>query len=193
MATKIHFWSGSVEWAKVYDPDEYNGSSRWVINFYPDNLDEVTGSGCQAQVNEDANGDKFVRLRRDTQKVINSDLVKFAPPRITGQVNVKYQNKLSGEDVFSWSMMENPTLELEQIGDRVTIGNGSKVVVRTAVYDTQRGKGTRLEGLEIKELVEYKSEVSEEQKAADMNGEATTKKATKAKKKEETKEAAPWD
>ena len=191
MATQIHFWNGTISWAKVFDPDTFNGASRWLVNFYPDNVEEVTSSGFQGEPREDQNGETFVRLRRDTQKLMGANLVKFAPPRLTGEVDVKYVNKLTGEDVYSWSMMENPTLELEQVGDRVSIGNGTKVVARVAIYDTQRGKGHRLEGLEIKDLVVYNPDASEENKAADLNGESTVKTAKKAKKK--AAGDAPWD
>lgn len=196
MATEIHFWKGSIEWAKVYEPDTFSGSSRWMINFFPDNMEEVKEAGCQAEPKEDQNGDQYIRLRRDTQKLMGSNLVKFTPPRLTGEVDVKYVNKLTGEPVFNWNAMEDPNLEYEQVGDRVTLGNGTKATVRVAIFDTQRGKGTRLEGLEITELVKYESEADQEQKAADNNGEATVKKATKAKKtpeKKSSKEAAPWD
>lgn len=198
MPTEIHYWKGSIEWAKVYEPDTFSGSSRWMINFYPDDLEEFRESGCQAVEKEDPNGDIYVRLRRDTQKLMGSSLVKFTPPRLTGEVDVKYVNKLTGEPVYNWNAMEEPDLEYEQVGDRVTLGNGTKATIRVAIFDTQRGKGTRLEGLEITELVKYESETEQSQKAADNNGEASVAKATKAKetkaKKSETKkEAAPWD
>jgi hypothetical protein len=197
MATQIYFWEGFINWAKVYEPDSFNGATRWLVNFYPEDLDQVKESGFQGEVREDENGDSWVRLRRDTQKLMGANLIKFAPPRLTGEVEVKYTNKLTGEDVYSWSMMEDPTLELEQVGERVSIGNGTKVVARVAIYDTQRGKGHRLEGLEIKDLVIYDKDGTQESKAADMNGEATVKKASKVakntKKAEASEEKAPWE
>lgn len=177
MATEIKFWSGSINWAKVYEPDEYKGAKRWMVNFYPDDISEVEESGCQAIPQEDENGDKFVRIRRDTQKVIGADLIKFSPPKITGKVDVSYKDKLSGETVYSWSVMQKPTLELEQVGERVTLGNGTKVVLRVAVYDTQKGKGTRLESIEVKELVEYKPNETKSEKAPSST----------------PKNAAPWE
>jgi hypothetical protein len=39
--------------------------------------------------------------------------------------------------------------------DSVSIGNGSKVTVAITVYDTAMGKGTRLEGVKVLELVPY--------------------------------------
>lgn len=38
------------------------------------------------------------------------------------------------------------------------IGNGSKVKVYVSVYDTKMGKGTRLEGMHVTDLIEYESE-----------------------------------
>lgn len=40
------------------------------------------------------------------------------------------------------------------------IGNGSRVKVYVSVYDTKLGKGTRLEGVHVLDLVEYESEGS---------------------------------
>jgi hypothetical protein len=37
----------------------------------------------------------------------------------------------------------------------VSIGNGSKVEVAVSIYDTPMGKGTRLEGVKVIDLVEY--------------------------------------
>jgi len=41
------------------------------------------------------------------------------------------------------------------------IGNGSKVKVYVSVYDTKMGKGTRLEGMQVTDLIEYESESGE--------------------------------
>lgn len=38
------------------------------------------------------------------------------------------------------------------------IGNGSKVKVYVSIYDTKMGKGTRLEGMQVVDLIEYESE-----------------------------------
>jgi len=42
--------------------------------------------------------------------------------------------------------------------DSVSIGNMSDVEVAVDVYDTQMGKGTRLAGIKVLDLVEYESE-----------------------------------
>lgn len=41
--------------------------------------------------------------------------------------------------------------------DSVSIGNGSRVEVFFVVYDTPMGKGTRMEGVRVLELVEYEA------------------------------------
>lgn len=41
--------------------------------------------------------------------------------------------------------------------DGVNIGNGSKAKVYFSVYDTKMGKGTRLEGVQVTDLVEYEA------------------------------------
>lgn len=42
--------------------------------------------------------------------------------------------------------------------DSVSVGNGSTVEIAVDVYDTQMGKGTRLAGVKVLDLVEYESE-----------------------------------
>ena len=42
--------------------------------------------------------------------------------------------------------------------DSVSIGNGSKVSVAVDVYDTSMGKGARLTGVQVLELIEYATE-----------------------------------
>lgn len=191
MPTKYYSWPGSISWVKVFEPDNYDGAERWIVNFYPDNMQEVIDSGCQAKPKEDQNGDLYIRLRRPTKAVFGDEVTKFCPPRLTGQLDVKYVDKLSGEDVYSHKVSQG--IEVERVGDRVSIGNGTRANVRVSVYDTSRGKGTRLDGLEITDLVVYEGN---DTAASDNNGEANVEKAKKAEKKVEktgTNKAAPWD
>lgn len=48
------------------------------------------------------------------------------------------------------------------------IGNGSKVKIAFTVYDTKMGKGTRLEGVQVLELVEYERPEGEEEHHGDL-------------------------
>lgn len=45
--------------------------------------------------------------------------------------------------------------------DTVSIGNGSKVKVAFTVYETKMGKGTRLDAVQVLDLVEYETEESD--------------------------------
>lgn len=45
--------------------------------------------------------------------------------------------------------------------EKTLIGNGSKVKVYVSVYDTKMGKGTRLEGIQVTDLVEYEGDGGE--------------------------------
>lgn len=47
-------------------------------------------------------------------------------------------------------------------------GNGSKVKIAFTTYDTKMGKGTRLEGVQILDLVEYERPEGEEEHKGDL-------------------------
>jgi hypothetical protein len=48
------------------------------------------------------------------------------------------------------------------------IGNGSKVKIAYTVYETKMGKGTRLEGVQVLDLVEYERPEGEEEHQGDL-------------------------
>lgn len=159
MATKTKWYNfeGTVNWAKVFEPDEFRGAKNWTIDFYPKNEAEqkaIIATGIQGKFKEDKDGKSYIRFRRPTQKKIGQKEVIFAPPIIydaNGNVLVKYTND-EGEDVRSY----DPGLALKVVGEPLSIGNGTKVVVNVSVYDTAYGPGNRFESLKILELVEYK-------------------------------------
>jgi hypothetical protein len=127
MATEIYYFQGKAKWAKVYRPDpEYD---NYKINVY---LDEPSkklfeAAGTQLTPKSDDDGE-YVTFRRDHSKMIKKDLVTFGPPKVVDHNN-------------------NPITE--------TIGNGSEVVVKVQVYDGKKGKGHRLEAVQVVNLVVY--------------------------------------
>lgn len=152
MATTYWNVKGNIKWAKVYEPDDYLGQKKYVLNFYPSDgaeWEKVQKSGIQSTVKEDTDG-KFIILRRPVSKLIGENLVIFTPPEITGAVEVHYTND-EGEKIRSYNKGE--VKNVQRVGDATPIGNGSLGIVNFSSYDTRQGKGCRLEGIRILDLV----------------------------------------
>ncbi len=77
--------------------------------------------------------DGVYSFRRPEFKVIKGEKVVFGPPKLTG------------------------------VPEGKLIGNGSTVTAKVVVYDTQMGKGHRLESVSVDNLIEYKPEAEEPQ------------------------------
>lgn len=123
----LYYFQGTIKWAKVHTPDPKFGN--YEVNLYPDKPSWAAfkRSGLELKIREDDDG-KFITLRRPDKKLIKNEIKEFGPPKVM-------------------------TADLEKFDGN--IGNGSKVTVKVNVYDTQKGKGHRLEAIRIDELVEY--------------------------------------
>lgn len=143
MATKYHKFTGRGEWFKIFVPDEFPvGQKKYTLNFYPDDRQAIKDAGIQLRY--DRKTDSFIRPRRDVFKKIRNEVVEFGPPVVVNK---------DGEEWNSESMGY--------------LGNGTKVELTIAVYETQGfGKGHRLEKVRILDLVPYTKEeaVTEPQK-----------------------------
>lgn len=133
MATKFYTWTGKVKWAKVREDQKdtkFDDAGVYSIVLYPDEaaMASIKESGIQNEWKTDEDGD-YITLRRRHEQIIKRELATFGPPE------VNYERK-----PFTGS-----------------IGNGSTVAVNVAVFDTKKGKGSRLERITIRELVEYNS------------------------------------
>lgn len=195
---------GSIKWAKIYEPDEFSGSKRWILNFYPSDggeWEKFQKMGTELGIKEDEDG-KYVTFRRDTGKVIGDNFVIFSPPEITGAVEVRYVND-EGTSVRSYNKGDKVTVT--RIGDPVLLGNGTTALVNLAVYDVKvsgkSSKGHRLENIKVLDLVEYESagggapvkidpKVVEEAKKAQAAELKVEKEAPK--KDEELQDEIPW-
>lgn len=128
MATKYETFTGKVKWAKVYKGQEDEKYGHYGVNFYPDDVEAFKATGVQLQAKVDDDGTWF-QLRRKPKQLIRNEVVDFGTPKV-----------IDAEG----NLFDKP------------IGNGSTVTVKVAVYDTQKGKGHRLEALRVDEWVEYK-------------------------------------
>ena len=149
MATEIHKFTGKAKWAKVYDAEEFRGSTNWKIDVYLDKkgLDARSKAGIQSKVYEDEDG-KYVSFKRPKTKLIKGVLNEFSGPKILDKDGNELVSYRKAADGLNW----------ERVGNPVLIGNGSEVEVTIAVYDTQMGKGQRLESVRVIDLIEYKSD-----------------------------------
>lgn len=169
MAYELFTIRGKLEWAKVYTPDEYMGKSFWKITIVPEDktvFKEYKAKGGQSKpkLNTDT-GEMSLTFRRETEKLMNGKTVFFSPPKINGAFTIRYQDE-TGKDVFSYEDRAKRPL---RVGETQLIGNGSVGEVTVMLYDvkTQEGikRGTRLESINIIDLVEYEKEKETEKDA----------------------------
>lgn len=102
---------------------------RWKISLALDKDSQKVfdESECQLRAKRD-DGKHWYTFSRNHERVVKDNVVHFDPPEV-----VDFDG--------------NPTTEF--------IGNGSKVTIRVALFDTSKGKGHRLEKIRIDSLVPY--------------------------------------
>lgn len=133
MATKIYKLYGSCKWAKV-QPDQldlnYDGETKsWRLDlFMTEGSWEIFNKiGTSLKVREDKeSGEKYVTFRRQEKSIINDEVKDNGPPYVVLEDGLPLETK---------------------------IGNGSKVCIEIEVYDSMKGKGHRLVGVVVHDLV----------------------------------------
>lgn len=135
MATQVIFIPGKIMWAKgLKTPDPKYGHYSCPLIVSAEYRDKLKSMGSEA-IFKDVDGGFSFKIKRDSKKMIKDKLVEFDPPKV-------FSTNPIGQDI-----------EL----DPLTVGNGSGVTVKLSVYDTSHGKkGTRLEGVRVDELIEFK-------------------------------------
>lgn len=127
MATNTYYFTGKIEWAKVYQNnlDSYEDGPPFAsVQMYldEDNLEkfETTGSKLKLKANENGS---YVKFKRGP--------------------NLKFGNL--------WPEV------IDSEGEPFTdlIGNGSIATIKVVVYDSRYGKGTRLEKVRVDEHIVY--------------------------------------
>jgi len=158
--TKFHTFIGLASYAKVYEPDDYKGSEFWKINLHvdKDTAKKIREAGSQVRPhvdNEEVSGvpGTYYTFRRDLVKTINGRDVEFNPPEIFDQ---------DGKPIMVY-VKDPETGETHAEGEKVYIGNGSKVEVTVEVYPAGSfGNGTRLRSVKIIDLIKYDPKAKEE-------------------------------
>lgn len=131
MSTKVYEFSGETLYAKVYGEGDKE-YKNWNLPLILDKPSEglFDQSGLRLQRSKIPDGREQVKFRRDHEKIIGKDTVKFDAPKVFESDGV------------------TPFTQL--------LGNGSVVIARVAVYDTKKfGKGHRLESIRVIKHVEY--------------------------------------
>lgn len=140
MSMELLELEGIASWAKVYEAnrdtnEDFHGEGGAYtidVQLEKEELDKLTKSGSRLKPKL---GDEGISIRFKRKHIHPAGIEELGgPPRVVGP-------------------------DKEPID--CLIGNGSKVKVYVSVYDTKLGKGTRLEGLHVIDLVEYESEGSE--------------------------------
>lgn len=164
--TKYVTFTGKVQWAKVYTPDEFRGAVRWSLDLIMSDDAEwqkFKDLGIQKKVKENENG-KYFNVTRSTTKLMKGKLVHFTPPTIFDKDGLPIVSYVDEENKIVRSY-DDPNKVIRRIGEPVMIGNGSDVQVTVSVYPTAMGPGNRLESIKIIDLVHYeKPEITEEDK-----------------------------
>jgi len=152
--TKYFDFEGLVSYPKVYEPDEYGGKSFWKVNLHPDQdtIDEIKRAGIQLKLkpsNEEYSTvkGKFFTFRRDVEKTFKGEVQTFNPPEIFDK---------DGNPVMVYK-------DNEAVGEKVLIGNGSRVRLDVEVYEAgSYGNGCRLKAIHILDLIKYDPDAKEE-------------------------------
>lgn len=182
--TKFFTFTGLCSYAKVYEPDDYKGNQFWKINLHVDKetAKKIRESGSMVRPhvdNEEVSGvpGQYYTFRRDLVKTINGRDIEFNPPEIFNA---------DGKPIMVY-VKDETTGETEAVGEKVYLGNGSKVEVTVEVYPAGSfGNGTRLRSIKIIDLIKYDPKAKEEVPAEGEREEVSEQKAAPAAKTRKT-------
>lgn len=145
MASETIYIKGTAMWAKLFERNKDNaefyeatdGQTKIDLILEKEEFDKLKEAGSRKKPDVTDEGLK-VKLSRPW---VHTSIEEFGgPPQVVDA---------EGAD---WD-------------DGVSIGNGSTVEVAVTIYDSKFGKGTRLDGVKVLELVPYESDESGEPRA----------------------------
>ena len=189
MATQRHYFQGKLEWAQIFGfnrdksgPDgaweSHGGATKITIWLDKDEQKKYKDSGIRLQYKKkyDEESDEWVTDIRDGCKALTFKR-KWLEPRFE---QYKSEPDVVRVDGTEWDPEEDGL-----------VGNDSVGIVCVSSYDTQTGKGHRLEGIQVLEHVEYVSDKPVGQSMfQDRSGGAKPKADPKPKKEAPKKSAA---
>lgn len=182
--TKFFSFTGLCSYAKLYEPDDYKGSQFWKINLHvdKDTAKKIRESGSLVRPhvdNEEVSGvpGTYYTFRRDLVKKIRDQEVEFNPPEIFDA---------DGKPIMVY-VKDGDTGETKAVGEKVYLGNGSKVEVTVEVYPAgSYGNGTRLRSVKVIDLIKYDPKAKEEVPAEGEREEVSEQKAAPVAKTRKT-------
>ena len=145
MATKTVYATGIIEWAKLFEPDDYNGVKAWKCAFTPNEASKeaIKEAGVRLKWKDGEYG-KFISPKRPvSKKGSEGEEYMLEPPEVMDA---------SGKE---W----DPS---------VSIGNGSTVTIKLSVYDTRMGKGHTLEAVRVDNHVPFVADGDFKQDNSDL-------------------------
>lgn len=136
----VIYLKGTVNYAKVGSENYDKKFNIWVVDFYPQPESKaiMKSNGLQNKPKFDQEGKEFFKIRRDRSKKMGDEVVQFGPPKVV---------------LATGETKDGVPVAVDYNG---LIGNGSEVTLKLSVYGQGDRVGSRLEGLRIDKLIEYK-------------------------------------
>jgi hypothetical protein len=128
--TEYLYLSGVCKWPRLATPDKDYDNYHVTLYLDEKSMKRFDESGLMLEPKTDEGGTS-IKVRRPRTRVFNDELKEFGPPELIDENGYKV--------------------------DPFKLGNGSTITVKLAVYPTKKGKGHRLEKVQVNELVPYVS------------------------------------
>lgn len=145
MSTSTVYATGTAKWARVYrGQEDTKFGVKYSIELFPDekSLHNLKASGSRVKARENEDG-VFFKFVRDATKEIKGEMKDLGPPKVVDSEGKAFSQ---------------------------LIGNGSKVTVKLAIYDSRFGKGTRLEAVRVDEHIPYEADNASASDSAEEDG-----------------------
>lgn len=144
MATQYIYLSGTAMWPKLKTPDtKFDTEGIFSLDLILDDasIAKFKASGIRVDLRTDAEGKKFVKIKRNNKKLIKGEVKTLGPPKVLDK-------------------------EGQPLPENIIVGNGSKVTCKVAVFDTMKGKGHTLEAVRVDDLIQYMRDIDDTKEGA---------------------------